>query len=1054
MRGLQLTALGVFLLLGCTVPQARAAAALDDLTGPWQLLVDDYPVLFKTNVVRTYHAFQKYANNPVVVADRPWEEMVYIYGTVLPNETRTGYRMWYQTLRPSDESNEGSLQLYATSTNGIHWTKPILNLRSWHGSTANNMFFIRSTLNGIVSVMHTPWESDPGRAYQFMNFDEPGYWAAWSPDGIHVTDSPTNPALPGGSDVGQFWWDPHKQLFRGYVKNAWYDWNGRKRRAVALTTTTNIASWPQESLILWPDAYDDRWIIPGSVQRTHFYGLSAFAYESMYLGFLWIFRATELDGEMPGYLIGPCFVELISSHDGVHWTRQEAPRPPILPLGPSGAWDDGMIFTARAPIVEGDFLKLWYGGCDQEHGMPLNITSGSIGLATLRKDGFASLDAAGTATGIILTKPLTSVGGALLVNYRAAGGSLKVEVLDEHNNVLPGYTQADCLALTGDSVAQAVAWTAHNELPANAPSISLRFILENASLYSFMAGESSALADVPTIIQQPDNQIVVPGGSASFTVVASAINPLSYRWQQNQVNLADGGHYSGCATPTLTITGADVADAALYRCVVTNLYGSVVSSPATLLVATNALGSVTLTSIPTLSGDTNNEARGMTPDGRFVAGLSGTGKGFLYDSASNTVVRPISSDGTAAGILTGVAYRTDSNQVPPRKQLVVSGLAANNNRFTTWMTANGGLSWGNRVQYPGGPKLPTVAVANSLAGTSSDVFYAVWTDEGTGDSDNWGLRVGRFSGPWPATPKWAQKDAAKPSTLQVNGVSSNGRGVGWRRDGTTGTYVNYIADWIDATGPVLWSSRGLDGTTAGQAYAVSADGTVVFGLSPPAVGGVTHNYGYKAVFDATMPGMAAQLSTGQLPNFPDTGGPTSLAIPYGCTADGRYAVGANYRGGIEKAVLWDTSGSNPTNWTVTDLTEVVAASGSSGIFARLARAHSIGTSAAGGLVIGGVGLTTNTPARTRAFLMTFVPPAAPVIPRPTVTISGSYTAGLTFSFPTIANPVVMYYLEYTTNLTPPIAWTAIGSTQGTGTHAILTDPNPTAVPRFYRIRVQ
>jgi len=1045
--------LSLLLLLSPVAAQAGAAASVDDLTGPWHLVVDDYPVISRTNVARTYHAFEKYANNPVLVAEYPWEDLVYLYGTVLPNETRTGYRMWYHTLRPDDTNNDGSLELYATSTDGIQWAKPILNLRSWHGSTANNMFFTRPTAGGMTSVMHTPWEPDTNQLYQLMNFDSGGFYGAWSPDGIHITDAPNNPVFTGGSDVGQFCWDPHTQLYRGYVKNSWYDWNGRKRRAVALTTTTNIASWPQESLILWPDAYDDRWIIPGSVQRTHFYGLSAFAYESMYIGFLWIFRATELDGEMPGYLIGPCFVELVSSHDGVHWTRQEGTRPPILALGPNGAWDDGMVFTARAPIVEGDTIKLWYGGFDQVHGSSLKTTTGSIGLATLRKDGFASLDAGATA-GTIATRPLGGADGALQLNYRAVGGSLKVEVLDENNAVVPGYSEADCVALTGDSVAETVVWTAHSTLPAGASRISLRFMLQNASVYSFMAGQSAVLVDVPFITGQPANRTVAQGGMASFTVVVSAVSPLSYQWRKNEVNLTDGGHYSGCGTATLTIAGADIADAALYRCVVTNVHGSVVSSPASLTVVSNAVGSVTLISIPTLAGDVVNEGRAITPDGRYVAGLSGTNHGFLYDSLSNRLVRPVSSDSAAARIATGVAYRTDTNQAPPRAQLVVSGLAASNGRFTAWMTAVGGVTWSGMVQYATATKKPTVPVANGLAGTLSDTFYTIWTDQGTGSGDNWGLRVGKCSGPWPMTPVWNQKDVGKPDTCQMNGVAGNGRAVGWRRSGNTGAYINYVADWQSAAGPTLWYPNGLDGTTAGQALAVNSDGTVIFGMSPRVLAGATNNCGYKAVLDAAYPGPAAQLSTSMLPNFPDTGGSANLATPYGSSPDGQYAVGANYRGATERAVLWDTSHANPTNWTVTDLTDLALAHGASGIFARLARGHSIATNTAGNLVITGVGLDTNSPANTRAFVMSLLRPAPLVIPRPTVSITGLHPTGYNFSFLSVAHPGVMYYLEYSTNLPPLTGWTAIGAAPGNGGMTSIDDPSPSDSRRFYRIRVQ
>jgi hypothetical protein len=154
LSGLALACLAQLLLLAGAASAARAADSVDDLTGPWQLLVDDYLVASRTNVVRTYHPFQKYAGNPVLVADKPWEgTIVYIYGTVLPNENHTGFRMWYHTARTNDPNDTGDVQLYATSTNGINWTKPSLGLRSYYGSTSNNMYFTRTNQTGITSVM-------------------------------------------------------------------------------------------------------------------------------------------------------------------------------------------------------------------------------------------------------------------------------------------------------------------------------------------------------------------------------------------------------------------------------------------------------------------------------------------------------------------------------------------------------------------------------------------------------------------------------------------------------------------------------------------------------------------------------------------------------------------------------------------------------------------------------------------------------------------------------------------------------------------------------------
>jgi hypothetical protein len=86
----------------------------------------------------------------------------------------------------------------------------------------------------------------------------------------------------------------------------------------------------------------------------------------------------------------------------------------------------------------------------------------------------------------------------------------------------------------------------------------------------------------PTITQHPSAQNVCPGGSASFSIAATGSGTLTYLWQKNSANLANGGHYSGVTTTTLAITGVDSNDAANYRCVASNSGGSATSNQAAL----------------------------------------------------------------------------------------------------------------------------------------------------------------------------------------------------------------------------------------------------------------------------------------------------------------------------------------------------------------------------------------------------------------------------------------------------------------------------------------
>jgi hypothetical protein len=145
-----------------------------------------------------------------------------------------------------------------------------------------------------------------------------------------------------------------------------------------------------------------------------------------------------------------------------------------------------MIFTTNHPLVEANTIKLYYGGFDVTHG----ATGGKagVGLATLRKDGFASLDA-GTTPGTITTRRLSGARGLLRVNYMATDGWLKVEVLDERGNALPSYNRDACRPLTGDRVDHVVTWEGREQLPGIKGPLTLRFVLQNASLYAFAAGD-------------------------------------------------------------------------------------------------------------------------------------------------------------------------------------------------------------------------------------------------------------------------------------------------------------------------------------------------------------------------------------------------------------------------------------------------------------------------------------------------------------------------------------------------------------------------------------
>ena len=89
-------------------------------------------------------------------------------------------------------------------------------------------------------------------------------------------------------------------------------------------------------------------------------------------------------------------------------------------------------------------------------------------------------------------------------------------------------------------------------------------------------------ASPPQIATQPVSQAVPLGSAATFNVTATGNSPLSYQWSLNGTNLTNGGSIHGATSNALTISNAAAANVGAYSVVVSNSYGAVSSSNATL----------------------------------------------------------------------------------------------------------------------------------------------------------------------------------------------------------------------------------------------------------------------------------------------------------------------------------------------------------------------------------------------------------------------------------------------------------------------------------------
>jgi len=92
-----------------------------------------------------------------------------------------------------------------------------------------------------------------------------------------------------------------------------------------------------------------------------------------------------------------------------------------------------------------------------------------------------------------------------------------------------------------------------------------------------------------SINTQPQPSTICEGENATFTVAASGYN-LTYQWQEDGVNISNGGIYSDATTSTLTLTNPGIAKSGkLYRCVVSSSCGTSPVNSSTALLTVNAL---------------------------------------------------------------------------------------------------------------------------------------------------------------------------------------------------------------------------------------------------------------------------------------------------------------------------------------------------------------------------------------------------------------------------------------------------------------------------------
>lgn len=472
-------------------PPADRAPSKEPMQAPWlehppsvipidvgrQLFVDDF-LVETTTLQRTSHAAAYLPENPVLRPDQAWERTGDSQSQPAPTAMPFSDGAWFD---PADHlfklwymSGYAKATAYATSKDGLHWEKPALDV-----VPGTNVVHTAGRDSGSVWLDQN--EADAQRRYKMFLYAHHGATGNlsifFSPDGIHWSESAGMTGMVG--DRSTVFYNAFRKVWVYGIRDYAPAGIGRFRRYwESPAAAPEGAQWEKSKAPFWvgADTLDPEH--PGLKTPCELYNLDAVAYESVLLGLFDIWRGQPKDRAKPNELcVG-------FSRDGFHWLRPT--HEPFIPVSEhQGDWNWANVQSAGGCcLIVGDRLHFYVSGRSGVPGSPASGES-ATGLATLRRDGFVSMDA-NAQGGTLTTRPVQFQGKFLFINADAPHGEVRVEVLGETGQPLPGFTASDVVPMHEDGTAARIRWNGQDDLSAlSGKPIRFRFHLRDARLYAF-----------------------------------------------------------------------------------------------------------------------------------------------------------------------------------------------------------------------------------------------------------------------------------------------------------------------------------------------------------------------------------------------------------------------------------------------------------------------------------------------------------------------------------------------------------------------------------------
>ena len=482
--------------------QAQEARRLG--AGP-HLLLDDYLIARTSGVERRVNPPQRFLAGPIVTGDpehQNWQPfLTVLHDAAAPEGSR--FRMWYNVDAVDDpaDGNFFGVSGHLASPDGIHWPGPYTRLTS---------LTIEGRVRFGASVLDEgPRHRPAAERYKMMYFDagqRAGPRVAFSSDGLewklHDDGKPVI-EVSNSDDIWTAAYDPLRKRYfligKTFAPYTWTNAEGEKVTAKIRRYFTSFSpdfkSWGEQKMVFSPDEKDSG--------ITQWYGAAGFQVRGeLIVGFLRVLRddmtpegapqeAIDANSKGPAGLgasglgnkggSGMGYTVLTWTRDGETWQRDRQTDKFFEPAPDIGAWDHAFSWIGSATPV-GDDVYLYYAGYRFGHKYRHSVDR-NIGLVKMKRDRYVAREA-GDKGGTLTTQLLTLDAHELALNVDAAGGEVRVQVLDADGKPVPGFRFSDCRAITGDSLSATVKW-ARPLSTLRGKALRLEFSLRNARLFAF-----------------------------------------------------------------------------------------------------------------------------------------------------------------------------------------------------------------------------------------------------------------------------------------------------------------------------------------------------------------------------------------------------------------------------------------------------------------------------------------------------------------------------------------------------------------------------------------